>query len=257
MRYQIQPHDTLVYQGKEMEASGCHNKGIRVMTTAKKSLPKGVVFSPVEAPPDATASYNWLNDRIYLSNKLSDPAKYAEIIKESEAALVEYRKHYEVEKTARERIEKAEAVLKDKTIKGYKRSEARIEKANAEIALNIFRHNVRSSITDVLTHEYGHFIQRHAEVDYVPKNVFGMRALGGKLMGVVWKYDINTVYSRNGKIDASKISKYATESPYEAFAEGFLAMEKGENVPDSIATVIKEAMRKAGVKSVCTKNAGW
>lgn len=107
-----------------------------------------------------------------------------------------------------------------------------------------------------LTHEYGHFIQRHAEVDYVPKNVFGMRALGGKLMGVVWKYDINTVYSRNGKIDASKISKYATESPYEAFAEGFLAMEKGENVPDSIATVIKEAMRKAGVKSVCTKNAG-
>jgi len=38
-RYRIQPHDILVYQGQEMEASGCHNKGTRVMTTAKKSLP--------------------------------------------------------------------------------------------------------------------------------------------------------------------------------------------------------------------------
>ena len=42
-RYRIQPHDILVYQGQEMEASGCHNKGTRVMTTAKKSLPIGKV----------------------------------------------------------------------------------------------------------------------------------------------------------------------------------------------------------------------
>lgn len=216
-------------------------------------MPKGVVFDPVKVP-DATASYNWLDDKIYLSNKLTDPAKYAKRIKESESSLVEYRKHYEVEKTARERIEKAETILKDKTIKGYHRSQALIEKAEAEIDLNISRHSVRSSITDVLTHEYGHFIQRHAEVDYVQaKNVFGMKALGGKLMNGDWKYDINTVYSRNGKIDASKLSKYATESPYEAFAEGFLAMAKGESVPDSIAAVIKEAMRKTGVKSIYTK----
>lgn len=36
-------HDILVYQGQEMGASGCHNKGTRVMTTAKKSLPIGKV----------------------------------------------------------------------------------------------------------------------------------------------------------------------------------------------------------------------
>ena len=42
-RYPIQPHDVIVYQGKEMEASGCHNKGTRVMTAAKKSLPIGKV----------------------------------------------------------------------------------------------------------------------------------------------------------------------------------------------------------------------
>ena len=42
-RYRIQPHDILVYQGQEMEASGCHCKGTRVMTAAKKSLPIGKV----------------------------------------------------------------------------------------------------------------------------------------------------------------------------------------------------------------------
>lgn len=36
--YPIQPHDIIVYQGKRMEASGCHCKGTRVMA-AKKSLP--------------------------------------------------------------------------------------------------------------------------------------------------------------------------------------------------------------------------
>lgn len=42
-RYGIQPHDIIVYQGQRLEASGCHNKGTRVMTTAKKSLPIGKV----------------------------------------------------------------------------------------------------------------------------------------------------------------------------------------------------------------------
>lgn len=37
-RYPVQPHDVILYQGKRMEASGCHCKGTRVMV-AKKSLP--------------------------------------------------------------------------------------------------------------------------------------------------------------------------------------------------------------------------
>ena len=41
--------------------------------------------------------------------------------------------------------------------------------------------------------------------------------------------------------------KYLVEH-HEIFAEGFLAMEKGENVPNSIEKVINEAKIKAGVK---------
>ena len=59
------------------------------------------------------------------------------------------------------------------------------------------------------------------------KNVFGAKELGGKYINGDWHYDINTKYSREAKIEASKISKYATERHYETFAEGFLAMDKG------------------------------
>ena len=72
-------------------------------------------------------------------------------------------------------------------------------------------------------------LHRHANADYVQKSsVFGAKDLSGKIINSDWKYDINSHYSANAKIEAAKISKYATESPYEAFAEGFLAKEKGQ-----------------------------
>ena len=94
-------------------------------------------------------------------------------------------------------------------------------------------------------------LHRHANADYVQKSsVFGAKDLDGKLINGDWKYDINSHYSANAKIEAAKISKYATESPYEAFAEGFLAKEEGREIPQSIEKVIEEAKVKAGVKNV-------
>ena len=94
-------------------------------------------------------------------------------------------------------------------------------------------------------------LHRHANADYVQKSsVFGAKDLSGKIINSDWKYDINSHYSENAKIEAAKISKYATESPYEAFAEGFLAKEKGQEIPESIEKVIEEAKVKAGVKNV-------
>ena len=53
---------------------------------------------------------------------------------------------------------------------------------------------------DVLTHEYGYFIHRHAEADYVQKSkVFRAKELGGELMNGDWKYNINTRYSAKAK----------------------------------------------------------
>ena len=46
-------------------------------------MPKGIVYSPKKVP-DATASYNWLDDKIYISNKFNDIEKYADTVKKSE-----------------------------------------------------------------------------------------------------------------------------------------------------------------------------
>lgn len=220
-------------------------------------MPEGVVYSPLKVP-DGTAAYDWLDDKLYLSNRFSDVDGYLDIVKQSESSLVEYRKHNRIEEMSKERMEKAEKVLADRSIKGYEREKAVLGKADAEININIARQAVREDLSDVLVHEYGHFIHRHANVDYVQKkNVFGMKTLGGKIVGGDWKYEINTRYSRAGKVEASKISKYAAENPYETFAEGFLAMHKGEKIPDGIEKVITEAMQKSNAKPIAkTADAG-
>lgn len=213
-------------------------------------MPKGVVYNPSKVP-DATVTYDWLDDKIYISNRFSDINKYADVVKKSEDSLIEYREKSGIVKIQKERLKNAEKILSDKNIKGYEREKAILNKATAEIELNTQRMAVRENLMDTLIHEYGHFIHRHANVDYVQKSgVFGAKDLGGKLINGDWKYDINSRYSANAKIEAAKISKYATESPYETFAEGFLAKEKGEKIPARIAKVIDEAERKAGVKSV-------
>lgn len=217
-------------------------------------MPKGVVYDPLKVS-DGTATYNWLDDKIYISNKLTDIDKYSEVINKSESSLKEYQKHHKIKETAKEIIAEAEKVLADSSIKGYEREKAILSKAEAEIKLNTNRQAVRENISDVVTHEYGHFVHRHAEVDFAQKkNVFGAKELGGKYINGDWHYDINTKYSREAKIEASKISKYATESPYETFAEGFLAMDKGEQIPESIEKVINEAKEKAGVKEIAKEN---
>ncbi|WP_303000850.1 phage minor capsid protein [uncultured Eubacterium sp.] len=217
-------------------------------------MPKGVVYDPLKVS-DGTATYNWLDDKIYISNKLTDIDKYSEVINKSESSLKEYQKHHKIKETAKETIAEAEKVLADSSIKGYEREKAILSKAEAEIKLNTNRQAVRENVSDVVTHEYGHFVHRHAEVDFTQKkNVFGAKELGGKYINGDWHYDINTKYSREAKIEASKISKYATESPYETFAEGFLAMDKGEQIPESIEKVINEAKEKAGVKEIAKEN---
>lgn len=226
---------------------------LRELKEKYEIMPEGVIFNPAKVP-DGTASYNWLDDKLYLSNRFSDLDKYADIARQSESSLAEYRKHYQIEEKAKERIEKADKILADSSVKGYEREKAVLEKAMAEIDLNTSRQAVRKDLSDVLVHEYGHFIHRHANVDYVQKkNVFGMKTLGGRMVGKDWEYEINTAYSRVGKVEASKISKYAAKNPYETFAEGFLALEKGEKIPEKIADVIEDAKRRAGVRGTVAK----
>lgn len=217
-------------------------------------MPKAVIYSPAKVE-DATATYNWIDDTIYISNNFNDPEKYLEKARKSERSLNEYNEHYGIKNKAKQTRNEAERILADKTVKGYEKENARIQKAEAEIQLNETRMAVRENVTDCFVHEYGHFIHRHADVDYIQKkSVYGMKELGGSLRND-WVYDINKHYSAKGKIAASSISRYAAKNPYETFAEGFLAMEKGEKIPEQIEKVIANAKKKAGVKSIAKSTA--
>lgn len=212
-------------------------------------MPKGIIYSPAKVE-DTTATYNWIDDTIYISNNFNDPEKYLEKVRKSEQSLIEYNKHYDIKNKAKQRLDEAERILADKSVKGYEREKARIQKVEAEIQLKETRMAVRENAMDCFVHEYGHFIHRHAETDYIQKkSVYGMKELGGSLRSE-WVYDINKHYSAKAKIAASSISRYAAKNPYETFAEGFLAMEKGEKIPEQIAKVIAEAKSRAGVKNI-------
>lgn len=212
-------------------------------------MPKAVIYSPAKVE-DATATYNWLDDTIYLSNNFNDPEKYLEKVRKSEQSLIEYNKHYDIKNKAKQRLDEAERILADKSVKGYEREKARIQKVEAEIQLKETRMAVRENAMDCFVHEYGHFIHRHAETDYIQKkSVYGMKELGGSLRSD-WVYDINKHYSAKAKIAASSISRYAATNPYETFAEGFLAIEKGKTIPEQIAKVITDAKSRAGVKNI-------
>lgn len=213
-------------------------------------MPKAVIYSPLKVE-DATATYNWLDDTIYVSNRFNDSSKYLKTVKKSEDSFVEYNKHYKVKEAARQNLKDAEKLLADKDIKGYERSKALLKKTSAEIALNENRMAVRENLMDVFTHEYGHFVHRHANRNYtLKKEHYGMRELGGNFRGGDWVYEINKQYSAKAKVLASKISRFAATSPYETLAEGFLALEKGEQIPEEIASIIFKAEKEAGIKMI-------
>lgn len=216
-------------------------------------MPKAVVYSPLDVK-DATATYNWLDDTIYVSNYFNDSEKYLETVKKSESSFIEYSKHYKTKENAKQSLEEAEKLLSDKNVKGYERSEAFQKKVSAEITLNESRTAVRENLMDSFIHEYGHFIHRHADTYYtLKKEHYGMRELGGSFQNNNWRFEVNKQYSAKAKVTASKISEYAATDPYEAFAEGFLAMEKGEEIPEQIKKVILEAEKRAGVKNIANE----
>lgn len=217
---------------------------------SKYGMMPDVVFSPMKVE-NAVATYNWLDDTIYISNDFNDSKEYLKKVLKSEESLVEYNAHYDIKNKARQKIQEAEEILKDKSVKGYEREKARLKKVLATVQTTETRTAVRENVTDCFVHEYGHFIHRHANADYVQKkNVFGMKELGGSLSDGDWEYDINKKYSSAGKIRAAAISRYADSNPYETFAEGFLAMEKGEEIPEQIAQIIEAAKQKAGAKEI-------
>ena len=64
-------------------------------------MPKGVVYNPSKVP-DATVTYNWVDDKIYISNRFNDINNYADIVNKSEDSLIEYREKAVINKAEAE-----------------------------------------------------------------------------------------------------------------------------------------------------------
>ena len=103
------------------------------------------------------------------------------------------------------------------------------------------RRLVAEDAKDAIIHEYGHHVHNKASSE---SNIFGSKEL--KSRKFAGSYEWGGVHE--GKVTAAQVSDYATESPLEAFAESFTAYVKGEDIPESLKSVVEGAIEKTGGK---------
>ncbi|MCR5447433.1 MAG: minor capsid protein [Schwartzia sp.] len=190
----------------------------------------------------AHATYDWNKKRILLNDSFSNAEEYKQ-----------HRKHVEQQYKDRKaslrevyenQLKTSEASYKAADDKGHKAmAQSSINYAKAELMQN--RYAVAETIDDTLIHEYGHYL--HDTLSYWEK---GFHLFGSKIMKSV---KINNEYfwnnSLTGKVEAAKVSGYATENPRECFAESFNAFMKGKKLPDSLDKMMREAFEKTGAKA--------
>ena len=108
--------------------------------------------------------------------------------------------------------------------------------------INPPRNTVPENFEDVLRHEYGHLI--HDKASEFGK-LFEAKALKARKINGSWFWTDDL----KGKLTASYISRYATTSPLECFAEAFVAYLKGEKIPDVLKEVVEKAIKTAVEKA--------
>lgn len=109
----------------------------------------------------------------------------------------------------------------------------------AELAAE--RNLVVEDAKDAIIHEYGHHLHN---IVSPRENIFGAKELKSRKFADTFEWG----QSHEGKVVAAKVSNYAAESPLEAFAESFVAYQKGEDIPDSLRNVVEGAIKEVGGK---------
>ena len=203
---------------------------------------KGVRYDPsfinLYGGKDTVALYNWGDETMYIGEMLSDPDAYKQHRLLAERS---YKKqHNEYEPTWKNTIDSLEKEIYEEDDSGRKKY---LTKNRNDVLSGLIsqRRLVAEDAKDAIIHEYGHHVHNKASSE---SNIFGSKEL--KSRKFAGSYEWGGVHE--GKVTAAKVSDYAAESPLEAFAESFTAYVKGEDIPESLKSVVEGAVEKTGGK---------
>lgn len=203
---------------------------------------KGVRYDPsfinLYGGKDTVALYNWGDETMYIGEMLSDPDAYKQHRLLAERSYKKHRNEYEP--TWKSTIDSLEKEIPEEDDSGRKKY---LTKNRNDVLSGLIsqRRLVAEDAKDAIIHEYGHHVHNKASSE---SNIFGSKEL--KSRKFAGSYEWGGVHE--GKVTAAQVSDYAAESPLEAFAESFTAYVKGEDIPESLKSVVEGAIEKAGGK---------
>lgn len=203
---------------------------------------KGVRYDPsfinLYGGKDTVALYNWGDETMYIGEMLSDPDAYKQHRLLAERSYKKHRNEYEP--TWKSTIDSLEKEIPEEDDSGRKKY---LTKNRNDVLSGLIsqRRLVAEDAKDAIIHEYGHHVHNKASSE---SNIFGSKEL--KSREFAGSYEWGGVHE--GKVTAAQVSDYAAESPLEAFAESFTAYVKGEDIPESLKSVVEGAVEKTGGK---------
>lgn len=203
---------------------------------------KGVRYDPsfinLYGGKDTVALYNWGDETMYIGEMLSDPDAYKQHRLLAERSYKKHRNEYEP--TWKSTIDSLEKEIPEEDDSGRKKY---LTKNRNDVLSGLIsqRRLVAEDTKDAIIHEYGHHVHNKASSE---SNIFGSKEL--KSRKFAGSYEWGGVHE--GKVTAAQVSDYAAESPLEAFAESFTAYVKGEDIPESLKSVVEGAVEKTGGK---------
>lgn len=203
---------------------------------------KGVRYNPsfinLYGGKDTVALYNWGDETMYIGEMLSDPDAYKQHRLLAERSYKKHRNEYEP--TWKSTIDSLEKEIPEEDDSGRKKY---LTKNRNDVLSGLIsqRRLVAEDAKDAIIHEYGHHVHNKASSE---SNIFGSKEL--KSRKFAGSYEWGGVHE--GKVTAAQVSDYAAESPLEAFAESFTAYVKGEDIPESLKSVVEGAVEKTGGK---------
>ncbi|MCI6276828.1 MAG: hypothetical protein MR639_08825, partial [Clostridium sp.] len=191
----------------------------------------------------SVASYDWTKKEMLLSDQILDYDNYLLARKNSELNWKSFRESKNIDTISKQQMEEHLKEMNSAKDIGHKKL-AKVDYDMALINSNTTRKAAIETVEDVITHEFGHHIHNIVtEQSKVMTSKGFKKTIFGKN---VLKIDKNNSWSINnlsGKVLASKVSGYATDSPLECFAESFLAYKKGINIPTELKEMIEEALK--------------
>ena len=203
---------------------------------------KGVRYDPsfinLYGGKDTVALYNWGDETMYIGEMLSDPDAYKQHRLLAERSYKKHRNEYEP--TWKSTIDSLEKEIPEEDDSGRKKY---LTKNRNDVLSGLIsqRRLVAEDAKDAIILEYGHHVHNKASSE---SNIFGSKEL--KSRKFAGSYEWGGVHE--GKVTAAQVSDYAAESPLEAFAESFTAYVKGEDIPESLKSVVEGAVEKTGGK---------